>query len=259
MDDELCCICGKLTRSGRLYCSEACQEQDLSSSNSSPHISPRLDPLLAVKGGLRSFSSSSGSSFTSSVSSLLDDTTTPRVSIIDRLPSAFAEDSDHGSKSRPKAIIDATINYATRPPAMAYLNYNRRPSQTNNQSTIPLFHHRGSPSSPIKKDHPPEKKHLSRASLPAYFSRLKISPALSNIVQSPPSPLAQSNNSTPTNQTVAVSRVDSVDSLQTRGRAKTRRNSSPSQRPIGFDETLRYISTRVERRGRDESRGRRYM
>ncbi|KJA27060.1 hypothetical protein HYPSUDRAFT_198360 [Hypholoma sublateritium FD-334 SS-4] len=234
MFEEICLVCSKHT-DGRPYCSSDCQSEDLSSpsvsSSSSALSSPSIAyapggdvPALALGSALKMYA------YASSASSTLTD-----------------DDDDDA----PSFLYSA-------------LSYARRPSGTNNHSTVPRLQHRrlssGSSaglfprSAPVACRPPPEDdlsfdddrrsecspaRSRARASLPACFSLLKMaSPAHTASSSSghtaarpsPPTPLLPLA-ARPASIPLRGRAEEPDDDFPRRGRAATRRNSSPPPHP----------------------------
>ncbi|KAH7926653.1 hypothetical protein BV22DRAFT_1128011 [Leucogyrophana mollusca] len=230
MFEEICLTCSKhLADDGRAYCSDECENLDAFtspsiSSASSALSSPYLDytmggdvPALvpsALGNALSNFqkrdrysSSSSTSSFSGSVFTDGEEEFNAIVAIDDE----YSCEGDFVDGNVEGSVRSAGLLHQTKPSG---LNYTRRPSTTNNRSTIPLLHRRTSstssssygqvPSSTDDDDlelvndaSPPQlvdeypsererekdkltvtsktKRTRNRASLPAYFSLLQVS------------------------------------------------------------------------------------
>ncbi|KAF9484686.1 hypothetical protein BDN70DRAFT_928160 [Pholiota conissans] len=168
MFEEICLVCGKhLKDDGRAYCSDDCQNSDLSSPSisssssalSSPNIGyaaggdvPALMPsalgtaLNLYAGRSKQYGSSSSAS--SASWSILDDDDDDTAQHYVRGDHAYHDATDPlfdiSSKS-PNFV------YAINPAALSYA---RRPSGTNTHSTVPHLHHRrlssGSSSSHVR-------------------------------------------------------------------------------------------------------------
>ncbi|PPQ68149.1 hypothetical protein CVT25_014075 [Psilocybe cyanescens] len=152
MFEEICLVCGKhLTDDGRAYCSDDCQQSEISSPSISSSSSALSSPNMGYAGGcdvpalvpsalgsaLRVYARRSGyhvssSSASSNSCSLVTDDE-------DDFTSNRYENSEYGYHEPSDLIYDtssksANFIYSVNP---SPLSYARRPSGTNNRSTIP--------------------------------------------------------------------------------------------------------------------------
>ncbi|KAI0034490.1 hypothetical protein K488DRAFT_69072 [Vararia minispora EC-137] len=254
MFQEDCCLqCGRPCLDGRVYCSSSCE--DLDAAPSEPALSPSH--------------STASSAFNSPY--LLPSTSSHSLAFIP--PLALDSHRAHHPHPHPKApsatpmwydsdedpsLEDGTIRVAPHSAGVrTHLIYARRPSATNNRSTIPLLtpahtptHRRASsrsttttstttdasgslPSSPADEPPAPPPPHLSsaarkranRASLPAHFSLL-ASPTLRAtrppLVIAPHAPVPAGRPS-PSTPKLACPHVDTACALA---------GASPSSAPL---------------------------
>ncbi|KDR73584.1 hypothetical protein GALMADRAFT_228029 [Galerina marginata CBS 339.88] len=153
MFEEICLVCGKhLADDGLAYCSDDCQHTDLSSPSisssssalSSPNMGyaaggevPALMPsalgsalqVYAKRSGYRVTSSSASSN---SWSAITDDEDEDAIHQYGDSEFGYKDPTDPSSKS-------ANFIYSINPSALSYA---RRPSGTNNHSTVPHVHRR---------------------------------------------------------------------------------------------------------------------
>ncbi|GLB34734.1 hypothetical protein LshimejAT787_0202990 [Lyophyllum shimeji] len=230
MFEEMCLVCGKhLDDDALAYCSEDCQSQDTSESPSissassavsSPNLGyatggdvPPLVPsalgsaLSKYARGRHHYSVSSSSASSTSWSVATDDEDDGSLGVSSYGVSRWheSEDSLYEGSSKSANFVDSMK------PSPSALSYARRPSGTNNRSTVPNPHGRASAhvpevphSSPlhshlstdddagysdvgfssrdesesefhVTKPVSPPKSKRNRASLPAYFSLLQMS------------------------------------------------------------------------------------
>ncbi|KAF8891226.1 hypothetical protein BD779DRAFT_1670869 [Infundibulicybe gibba] len=164
MFEEICLVCGRhLLDDGRVYCSDDCQSLDMtspsissaSSALSSPHLGHTLGgdvPALvpsALGSALKTYwgrdrvSVSSSSASSTSWSVLTDD---------DEDDAGLGVGSEYDGTD---SVYEGSTKSANLAHSMGHsaLSYARRPSGTNNRSTVPNLHRRtssGSPSSHVR-------------------------------------------------------------------------------------------------------------
>ncbi|GBE81762.1 predicted protein [Sparassis crispa] len=174
MYEEVCLLCGKpVNVDGRAYCSDECESLDTTSRSDSATSSAFTSPYLHSMNGTgilpdvpalvpsalgRSVNGRSAlmhaknrlSISSSSNSSVTWDTFTDD----DEDPSNFGLHSSNGDDDFHHAeMLSADVGSSKSPGPMGQLSYVRRPSSTNNRSTIPLLHRRTSSiSSPSNAD-----------------------------------------------------------------------------------------------------------
>ncbi|EAU88785.2 hypothetical protein CC1G_01158 [Coprinopsis cinerea okayama7 len=147
MFEEICLVCGKhLQDDGRAYCSDDCQNSDLASPSISSSSSALSSPQLGYAQGpdVPALSSALRKSLgrdpyylpsASNHWSLVDEDDDPYA----RGEYAVRADSIYDASSKSASYV-----YAVMPSALSYA---RRPSGTNNYSTVPQVHQRNSSAS----------------------------------------------------------------------------------------------------------------